>query len=129
MKKWSAAVDKQRKDCLDREQGPEAGTPEFAWMQAQKAPIQNPYAQPEDDDDDDDYPQLANSGVFAEQAALPEQNSFGMNRNTSSTSLRSRSTTGESIQSIAGAVRQAPPRFPMGPQPPLSLQTDRKSVV
>ncbi|OBT49447.1 hypothetical protein VE00_00363 [Pseudogymnoascus sp. WSF 3629] len=124
MKKWSAAVDKQRKDCLDREQGPEVGTPEFAWMQAQKAPIQNPYAQPEDDDDDDDdYPQLANSGVFAEQAIPPEQNSFGMNRNTSSTSLRSRSTTGESIQSIAGVVRQAPPRFPMGPQPPLSLQT------
>lgn len=121
MKKWSAAVDKQRKDCLDREQG-DAGTPEFTWMQTQKEPIYNPYAQPEDDDDDDDYPQLANSGVFAEQAALSE-NSFGMNRNTSSTSLRSRSTTGESIQSIAGVVRQAPPRFPMGPQPPLSLQT------
>lgn len=131
MKKWSAAVDQQRKECLDRDSGTavEADTPEFAWMQAHKESMHNPYAQPDDDDDEDDYPQLANNGVFAEQPAYPTPNtmpglsSFSTDRNASSTSLRSRSTTGESSQSLAGIVRQPPPRFPMELQPPLSLQT------
>src|ERR1700712_5060425 len=58
MKKWSAAVDSQRKICAaDREAqsgGAAESTPEFAWMRDQAATMPNPYAQ-QDDDDDEDY--------------------------------------------------------------------------
>lgn len=144
MRKWADRVDNQRKVCLQREvvhADPDAPAPEFAWMNGQKENLQNPYAEQDDDDDEDDL-QLANanSGSFSQQAhsqqahmmqdysgqsTLPGQQGFGMDRtrNGSSTSLRSRSTTGESSQSIAGMVRQAPPRFPLNPPLPLSLQT------
>lgn len=136
MRKWSAAVDKQRKESLEEREISRApsisAAPEFAWMQGQQ--MHNPYAEPDDDnDDDDEYPNLANSGPFSQQAhasqdyggqhTFPGQGNFSMNRNASSTSLRSRSTTGESSQSLAGMARQPPPRFPMPPQQPLSLQT------
>ena len=144
MKKWSAAVDLQRKESLEERevvtQAPNAPAPEFAWMQGQKEHMHNPYAEPDDDnDDEDDYPSLANSGPFSQQLhasqdyggqhTFPGQNGFSMNRNASSTSLRSRSTTGESAQSLAGIARQPPPRFPMQPQPALSLQTHVPQTV
>lgn len=137
MKKWSAAVDLQRKICLEplMHADPSAATPEFAWMNTQKD-LKNPYAEQEDDDDDEDDMHLANSGVYSQQAQMMQEHSghttfpghsnFKMDRtrNGSSTSLRSRSTTGESAQSLAGMVRQPPPRFPMPNMPlPLSLQT------
>jgi cell division control protein 24 len=120
MKKWSAAVDHQRKECGEQAQGSaaDASPPEFTWMQTQTAMLPNPYAQ-QDDDDDDLPPHMQSSN-----SPYQQQSAFGMNRNASSTSLRSRSTTGESSQSLAGMVRQPPPRFPMVAQnPPLSLQT------
>jgi cell division control protein 24 len=117
MKKWYAGVDGQRKEHatngLQSGSSLDAPPAEFAWMRDQTMP--NPYAQQEDDDDDEDYP--PNSGYSG-------QPSQGLPRNASSTSLRSRSTTGESTQSLAGIARAPPPRFPMGLQnPPLSLQT------
>lgn len=115
MKKWSAAVDTQRKTfAADREAqsagSGESAAPEFAWMRDQTATMPNPYAQ-QDDDDDEEY-------------GAPVQSTY-IARNASSTSLRSRSTTGESSQSLAGMVRQqAPPRFPMGfNNQPLTVQT------
>lgn len=137
MKKWSAAVDLQRKICLEPliHADPNTAPPEFAWMNTQKEKLINPYAEPEEEDDEDDL-HLANSGVYSQQAQMMQEHSghstfpghsnFAMDRtrNGSSTSLRSRSTTGESAQSLAGMVRQAPPRFPMPNMPlPLSLQT------
>jgi cell division control protein 24 len=124
MKKWSAAVDSQRKLCAaDREAqsgGAVDATPEFAWMRDQTATMPNPYAE-QNDDDDEDY--NGSNGPYTSQPNyLP--------RNASSNSLRSRSTTGESSQSLASMVRQQPPpRFPIGFQPPaLSLQTQLNQV-
>lgn len=122
MKKWSTAVDAQRKHCTaDREQFASADVTDFTWTRDQAVPMQNPYAQPEDDDDDELPP---NSTIY------PGQSSFESSRNASSTSLRSRSTTGESTQSLAVTARAPPPRFPMGAQnPPLSVQTQMQGPM
>ncbi|TAQ85287.1 hypothetical protein B7494_g6381 [Chlorociboria aeruginascens] len=113
MKKWYAGVDGQRKEQATGSgppgSTPDGSSPEFAWMRDQTATMPNPYAQEDEEDEDDHTP----------VASYP-----GMPRNPSNSSLRSRSTTGESIQSLAGIARAPPPRFPMGmPNPPLSLQT------
>lgn len=131
MKKWYAGVDGQRKEhatALTMGSSPDGAPPDFAWMRDQTAPIPNPYAEKDDDDDDDDYPQQN----YPPQQAHPNSTYLGpgMTRNPSSTSLRSRSTTGESTQSLAGIARAAPPRFPMGLQnPTLSLQTNMSSQI
>jgi cell division control protein 24 len=118
MKKWSTAVDAQRKMyAADREHSAgaaDAPPPDFAWMREQAVALPNPYAQ-QDDDDEEEF--------NGPSPAYAQQSSFNVTRNASSTSLRSRSTTGESTQSLAGMVRAPPPRFPMIPTPPLSLQT------
>jgi cell division control protein 24 len=120
MKKWHAGVDGQRKlhaQAVSAGFSPEGGPPtDFAWMRDQTAAMQNPYAQQEDDDDEDDY--------RAQNSMYPGQMNQGMPRNGSSTSLRSRSTTSDSSQSLAGIARAPPPRFPMGfANQPLSIQT------
>lgn len=124
MKKWSAAVDNQRKECNDRSDlssGASDSAANFAWMRDQAAALSNPYAQQDDEDDEEYTPAPASASA---SAPYPGQAGFGMSRNASSTSLRSRSTTGESTQSLASIARAPPPRFPMGLQnPPLSLQT------
>lgn len=117
MKKWSAAVDLQRKNCALGQQSATAEVGDFAWMQNQAAPMENPYAEQDDDDNDEEYDE--SSPVYP-----PGQYGYDTSRNGSNASLRSRSTTGESTQSLAGMVRAPPPRFPMGMQnPPLSLLT------
>lgn len=113
MKKWSTSVSKQRKECNERASESGSATDSepanFAWMRDQS--LQNPYANEEDDDNYSNSPaSYASSGT-----ALP--------RNTSSTSLRSRSTTGESQQSLINIARQAAPRLPSGSSQSLSLQT------
>jgi cell division control protein 24 len=123
MNKWYAGVDNQRKlqvaAAVQSGSSPDGPVPDFAWIRDQAAMMPNPYAQQDDDDDDEDYPG---------QQTSPYQGQNGMPRNTSSTSLRSRSTTGESQQSLAGIARAPPPRFPIGfVSPPLSLQTTMSS--
>ncbi len=128
MKKWYAGVDGQRKEhasSMAMGNSPDGPPADFTWMRDQTAPIPNPYAQQDDDDDEEDYSQ-PNSN-YPPQPAQPNSAypGPGMARNPSSTSLRSRSTTGESTQSLAGIARAPPPRFPMGLQnPALSLQTN-----
>jgi cell division control protein 24 len=130
MKKWYAGVDTQRKEhatSLTMGSSPDGVPADFAWMRDQTAPIPNPYAE-KDDDDDDDYPQQN----YPPQPSQPNSTypGPGMTRNPSSTSLRSRSTTGESTQSLAGIARAPPPRFPMGLQnSALSLQTNISSQM
>lgn len=125
MKKWYEGVDGQRKEhasSMNSSSSPDAAPADFAWMRDQTATMPNPYAQPEDDDDDDDYP---GNGYGPPSAALP-----GIPRNASNTSLRSRSTTGESAQSLAGIARAPPPRFPMAmANPPLSVQTQMQGQM
>lgn len=124
MKKWSFMVSKQRKECSDRAIDTGSATidtepQQFAWMKDQ-ALGQNPYAQ-QDDDDDDEYDI---GPARYESAQVNTAYGQGLPRNASSNSLRSRSTTGDSQQSLANLARQPPPRFPMGyQQQPLSLQT------
>ena len=131
MKKWYGGVDGQRKEhatSMAMGSSPDGGVADFAWMRDQTAPIPNPYAEKEDDDDDDDLPQQN----YPPQPLQPNSTypGPGMTRNPSSTSLRSRSTTGESTQSLAGIARAPPPRFPMGLQnPTLSLQTNIASQM
>ena len=122
MKKWHAGVDGQRKLHA---QGASAGfspdggaVTDFAWMRDQTAAMINPYAQQEDDDDEEEYRAQGPAPIY------PGQTNQGMPRSGSSTSLRSRATTADSSQSLAGIARGPPPRFPMGYQtPPLSIQT------
>jgi cell division control protein 24 len=126
MKKWYAGVDGQRKEHansgLQSGSSPDAPPAEFAWMRDQTVAMPNPYAQQDDDDEEDEYP-TSSSGY-------PGQPTPGLARNASSNSLRSRSTTGESTQSLAGIARAPPPRFPMGlNNPPLSLQTQQLSSM
>ena len=128
MKKWYAGVDGQRKEhansSLQSGSSPDAPPAEFAWMRDQQTvAMPNPYVQPDDDDEEEDYPQPPNS-------MYPGQANAGLPRNASSNSLRSRSTTGESAQSLAGIARAPPPRFPMGlNNPPLSVQTQQLSSM
>merc|ERR1711939_831296 len=91
----------------------------FAWMRDQTAPIPNPYAQ-QDEEDEYSLPQSAPIPNSTYPGPVP-----GMARNASSTSLRSRATTGDSGPSLVSIARAPPPRFPMGglQNPPLSLQT------
>ncbi|PVH79665.1 hypothetical protein DL98DRAFT_214754 [Cadophora sp. DSE1049] len=124
MRKWYEGVDGQRKahaSSIQTGSSPDAPPADFAWMRDQTAPIPNPYAQ-EDEDEDDEYslPQSAPVPNSTYPGPVP-----GMARNASSTSLRSRATTGDSGPSLVGIARAPPPRFPMGglQNPPLSLQT------
>ena len=125
MKKWATGLDTQRK-----ENAPQSNTaidqqaPDFTWTRSQMSGLKNPYAQ-QDDDDDDDYLPISNPPAPGVPYGINPQSIGGtIARNPSTTSLRTRPTTGESTQSLAGMVQAPPPRFPL-PQPPapLSLQT------
>jgi len=125
MRKWYEGVDGQRKahaSSIQTGSSPDAPPADFAWMRDQTAPIPNPYAQQDDEDEEDEYslPQSAPIPNSTYPGPVP-----GMARNASSTSLRSRATTGDSGPSLVSIARAPPPRFPMGglQNPPLSLQT------
>ncbi|OTB03475.1 hypothetical protein M426DRAFT_12621 [Hypoxylon sp. CI-4A] len=124
MKKWETGLVAQRKENAPNTAAtPDQTTPNFAWMQNQSN-IENPYAQQEEDDEEEDE-------VQQPPQVSPPNMGFGGNstggvmaRNASDTSLRARSATAGSTQSLASIARAPPPRFPL-PAPPgqLSLQT------
>lgn len=130
MKKWYEGVDGQRKQhasIVQSGSSPDQGPADFAWMRDQTG-LANPYAQQEDEDDDDEYSAPASAPIPNSTYPGPA----GIPRNASSTSLRSRSTTGDSAQSMASIVRgpMPPARFPMNiSAPPLSLQTQIASQM
>ena len=123
MRKWASGLNQQQKENSPQaNQSPDQPPPNFTWMSSQTSALENPYAQHEEDDEDEEQynitPTLQQYPMNA--MALPGT----MQRNSSSSSLRQRSATGESIQSLAGMARAPPPRFPMPmPPTPLSLQT------
>ncbi|KAH7346862.1 BcCDC24, RhoGEF protein [Rhexocercosporidium sp. MPI-PUGE-AT-0058] len=124
MRKWYEGVDGQRKQhasTIQSGSSPDVAPTDFTWMRDQTAPIPNPYAQ-EDEDEEDEYSLPASAPIPNSTYPGPAP---GMARNASSTSLRSRATTGDSGPSLVGIARAPPPRFPMGgiQNPPLSLQT------
>ncbi|KAK3317190.1 putative CDC24 protein [Cercophora scortea] len=139
MKKWAAGLDQQRKENAPQAQAsPDQEPPNFAWIASQGGGLENPYAQQEDDDDDDSYATplgttpLSTAPVAAQYGMAPVTMPGTMQRNPSSTSLRQRSATGDSSQSLAGIARAPPPRFPL-PQPPtplsLQLQTQASQLA
>ncbi|KAL2070103.1 hypothetical protein VTL71DRAFT_14783 [Oculimacula yallundae] len=125
MRKWYEGVDGQRKQHANTVQignSPDVAPTDFAWMRDQQTPLPNPYAQQEDEDEEDEYSLPASAPIPNSSYPGPP---LGMSRNASSTSLRTRATTGDSGPSLAGIARAPPPRFPIGGlhNPPLSLQT------
>jgi cell division control protein 24 len=128
MRKWASGLDNQRKlNAPANNVSPDQAPPEFAWMRNAEN-IENPYKeQNESEDDDDDLPLPMPSASPNLSFGGPQQSTGGvMTRNPSSTSLRQRSATNESMQSLAGVAsgRAMPSRFPMPTAPNgLSLQT------
>lgn len=126
MKKWATDLDNQRKiHAPSANVGPSETATDFAWMKNAEG-LENPYKQQEESDDDDETPlaSLQSSSSNLGYGGIQQSTGGVMARNASSTSLRSRSTTSESTQSLANIARAPPPRFPL-PAPPtqLSLQT------
>lgn len=127
MRKWAAGLDRQRKaNALTKStSSPDLAPPEFPWLRAQAGTInsmENPYKE-QDMDDDEDYG--AGSMPFGVTSST---GGTMIPRNASSSSLRQRSTTGDSSQSLASIALAPPPRYPIPPPPvPLSLQTQLNS--
>ncbi|KAF1977469.1 hypothetical protein BU23DRAFT_596379 [Bimuria novae-zelandiae CBS 107.79] len=112
MKKWATQVDTQRRTFRDQARTSASTShsrpsdTQFTYMHDQQ--LENPYAEHDDDDDDEDI-----------DTVVP-----GYPPTSSSASIRSRSTTGESANE--SDCRVPPPRFPMGyPQAPLTLRTQQ----
>lgn len=126
MRKWAEGLQTQRKENGPRvSAGPDGIAHEFTWTRDQAGNLENPYLQQQDDDDDDEY----GPATAPAQFPVPSQPVL-MPRTSSSSSLRQRSATNESTQSLAGMVRAAPPRFPMPLSgAPLTLQTQPSSAV
>jgi cell division control protein 24 len=114
MRKWAAQVNEQRHKFLEAARNSQAvraaniSTTELQSMTSLGPLGENPYREMEDDDDDDGTASGYNGGFGSE---------YTLNRNESSTSLRSRSTTGDSINNMGGG-RVPPRQFPMGSQAP-----------
>ncbi|KAG5927065.1 hypothetical protein E4U42_002652 [Claviceps africana] len=111
MRKWAVGLETQRKENAPRSsQSQDSITNDFAWTRDHVGGLENPYLH--QDDDEEDY------GA----SSAPSQ--FSMPRTSSNGSLRQRSATGESTQSLAGIARAPPPRFPHTlPSASLNLQT------
>ncbi|KAH7383369.1 Pleckstrin homology domain-containing protein [Pyrenochaeta sp. MPI-SDFR-AT-0127] len=123
MKKWATQVDTQRRVWKDHARSSASTTAskpsdtQFAYMRDQV--LENPYQEDDDDDGDDDMDNVA--------PGYPRE-SYGVRQNSISTSIRSRSTTGESGPPMNEEdSRIPPPRFPMGysGQPALTLRTQQ----
>ncbi|GAB7350434.1 hypothetical protein MBLNU459_g1042t1 [Dothideomycetes sp. NU459] len=130
LNKWYNTLLEQRKICseLSRPVVPPrpAGTSvtEFTYMQNQ-GDLENPYQQEDEEDDDDDAASVAPTAPFPSYSPASE---FYASQNASSTSLRSRSATGDSGPNQltnGGLVR--PYRLPPGSigQPALTLRTQQ----
>jgi cell division control protein 24 len=129
MKRWAAGLDMQRMEYAPKSTAsPDQPAPEFSWMQSQAgavSAIPNPYLLNEQDRDDDEEYGAPGGAPSAPFGTTPSTGGQMIARNASSTSLRNRSATGDSTQSLAGLARAPPPRFPMpNPPAPLSLQTN-----
>ncbi|KAG6038827.1 hypothetical protein E4U41_003613 [Claviceps citrina] len=113
MRKWAVCLETQRKENAPRYSQSQDSIPnDFAWTRDHAGGLENPYLQQEDDDED------------YGPATAPA--SFSVPRTSSTGSLRQRSATGESTQSLAGIARAPPPRYPL-PMPPASLNLQTQS--
>lgn len=110
MKRWHSQIELQRKNCLEQSRNqPTTSNTEFTYMQNRTDDLENPYRDDENPEDDDmgTPPSYAGS-------------EYNMSRNGSSTSLRSRSNTGES-----GFGPRIPPKQLGFSGQPLTLRTQQ----
>ncbi|KAI0505334.1 Rho guanyl nucleotide exchange factor [Xylaria bambusicola] len=124
MKKWATGLDVQRKINIPQSSAtsPEQATPGFTWMRNVDN-IENPYAEKDDDDDDDDEQPIP-SQMSSPNPGYSSNMGGVMAHNGSSSSLRARSVTTDSTQSLASLARAPPPQFPLPLAPrQLSVQT------
>lgn len=134
MKKWAAGLEQQRKlNAPQPQDSPDKPPPTFAWINEQQQNLVNPYVQQEDSDDDQPSDSAPGSTPTASQPQYPIAMPGTMQRNPSSTSLRSRSATSiDGSHPMNGMSRVPPPRFPGVPPAvptPLSLSTQASSPV
>ncbi|KAK4140994.1 pleckstrin domain-containing protein [Dichotomopilus funicola] len=117
MKKWAAGLEQQRKENAPRLEQKVDRVDEFAWMKNIGGELKNPYGEDADDSEDETVTNGSNITAFSATSSQPTLVSMPgtIQRNASSTSLRSRSLTNGSINSVAGDNRVPPPRFPMVP--------------
>jgi cell division control protein 24 len=117
MRKWADQVNAQRKSHKEQARISSRTTvvPDNEFYSMQNHQLVNPHIMDQGYDDDDDL-----DGTTV--TSYPGYGSYPINRNESQSSLRSRSTTGDS----GPPMNRAPPRqFPMGAQTPLlSLRTN-----
>lgn len=136
MKKWAHQIEAQRRRYGSSRARQSGGTSanEFIYMQNQGA-LENPYVQQGEDDEDDDLDTLVAGDAPSWYGVGYSQGDFSQSRNGSSSSLRSRSTTGDGAsqagQGLAMLSRAGPPRFnsrefQQAQQPqPLTLRTQQ----
>lgn len=144
MRKWAQQIEMQRRKYRtrsgtartsdsSRSTGPGTSATEFDYMRNIGGQLENPYAQDYQEDEDDDAETQVPSGQHSytnsfNNQQYPGMGDFPASRNGSQTSLRSRSTTGESGMTPVPQTngRAAPPRFQPGSiqqQPQLALRT------
>ncbi|KXL45960.1 hypothetical protein M433DRAFT_66417 [Acidomyces richmondensis BFW] len=133
MKKWAHQIESQRRRYGPSRARQSGGTSanEFIYMQNQGA-LENPYAQ-QVEDDEDEVDTLVASDAPSWSGFGYSQREFSQSRNGSSSSLRSRSTTGDSAGQIESGLvtssRAPPPRFNsrefQQAQQPLTLRTQQ----
>ncbi|KAK2592636.1 Guanine nucleotide exchange factor for Cdc42p [Conoideocrella luteorostrata] len=122
MRKWAVGLESQRKVNAPRlSTSQESISNDFAWTRDHAGGLENPYLQ--QDEDDEDYGPATAPALFS---TYPQSTGSAVPRTSSSGSLRQRSITGESSQSLAGIARAPPPRFPL-PAPPASLSLQTQS--
>ena len=149
MKKWAQQIEAQRRRYRDRtgrssdgSRSIAGGLPlgtsvtEFEFMRNQPV-MENPYAREDDDEEDDLDTLVASANASINSYQYPYKSDFSQSRNGSQSSLRSRSTTGDSSNTLgmAGSTshmsaqpsgRTVPPRLASSgglPHPQLSLRT------
>ncbi|CAI6090238.1 unnamed protein product [Clonostachys chloroleuca] len=118
MKKWADGLGTQRIEKGRAQSGVDPTN--FIWNKDNLP--ENPYLNKEDDDDEeDDLP----------PASAPARFGGNVPRTSSNSSLRGRSGTNESSQSLSSMTRTSNPRYPMPGQPPapLNLSTHTPGAV
>jgi cell division control protein 24 len=117
MRKWADQVNAQRKSHKEQQRISSRTTvvPDNEFYSMQQHQLVNPHINEQEYDDDEDF-----DGTTV--TSYPSYGGYSINRNESQSSLRSRSTTGESGPPMS---RPPPRQFPMGAQTPmLSLRTN-----
>ncbi|KAG9528719.1 hypothetical protein KCU67_g1567, partial [Aureobasidium melanogenum] len=137
MSKWYSKLLEQKAVCNDlarrsdsttASHRPSVGTSatDFTYIQQNQEDLVNPYKEVEEDDEEGTVVPQSPFPPYAPKSSF--ESSTLSSRNASTTSLRSRSTTGESGPPLSLGGRMPPPRLPAGAAggyPSLSLRTQQ----